>query len=152
MNIASIIIAIVSACFSIVTYVTAVRYEKKRVTIEAISLLQNEVLDKFVSIQKDNAKIILNSLDNEKCRKAYNDYRALIARLEHFAIGVNEHIYDFGIVNRLLGIHFVCLYNKVSPIIDETNKSNKDITNYCNFVKLVKKLERKQKIKTMGEI
>ena len=63
MEVASIIIAIVSAVFSIVTYVTTVQYEKRKATIEAFNLLQNEVLDKFVSIKKDNAKIIIkNSL------------------------------------------------------------------------------------------
>lgn len=151
MELASIIIAIVSAVFSIVTYIFTVRYEKRKATVEAINLLQNEVLDRFVSISKDNAITIVENLDNPKCREAYNDYRALIARLEHFSIGVNKGIYDFNIVNNLVGIHFIYLYKKVKPIIDETNKNKKHIQNYCNFEKLVKSIEQKQKSQTMGE-
>ena len=152
MEVASIIIAIVSALFSIVTYITAVRYEKKKITIEAINLLQNEVLDKFATTKRDNAKIITDNLDNEKCKEAYDDYRALIARLEHFAIGVNKRIYDFGIVNNLVGVHFICLYMKVMPIIDEANKNEKQTRHYCNFLKLVNRLNRKQKILDIGGI
>lgn len=146
MELASIIISIVSGVFSFITYATTVKYEKRKSTIEAINLLQNEVLDKFVSINQDNAKIIVENLGNELCKEAYNDYRALIARLEHFAIGVNKHIYDVGIVNNLVGIHFIGLYKKVMPIIAEANKKSQDIIHYKNFVKLVKKLEFKQKM------
>lgn len=152
MDIASLIIAIVSAIFSIVTYVFTVIYEKRKATVEAINLLQNEVLDKFVSINKGNAITIVENLDNPKCRETYNDYRALIARLEHFSIGVNKRIYDFSIVNNLVGIHFIYLHEKVKPIIDETNKNKSHIKNYCNFVELVKKIKRKQKNQRIGEI
>lgn len=150
MELASIIIAIASAGFSIVTYINTVQYEKRKATIEAINLLQNEVLDKFVSVNKDNAILIVENLDKKNCKEAYNDYRALIARLDHFAIGVNKHIYDFCVVNNLVGIHFIYLYKKLIPIIDEANKNEKQLTHYCNFVKLVKKLDCKRKILKNG--
>lgn len=151
MELISIIIAIISAGISIVTYINTVQYEKKKSTIDAINLLQNEVLDKFVSITKSNAVIIVENLDNEKCREIYNDYRALIARLEHFAIGVNNRIYDINIVNNIVGTHFVCLYKKIKPIIDETNKKEKSAPHYYHFVGLVKKLACKQKTLNNGE-
>lgn len=138
----SFAIALVSAGFSIVTYFTTVRYERKKATIEAINLLQNEVLDKFVSIKNENAHIIVENLDDARCREAYNDCRALIARLEHFSVGVNRKIYDFSTLDNLVGIHFVCLYKKIKPIIDEANKNEKCIRHYSNFVKLISNLER----------
>lgn len=147
MEIASIAIAIVSALFSFVTYSTTVRYEKRKTTIEAVNLLQNEVLDKFVSISKGNARIIIENLDDEKCRKAYNDYRALVARLDHFAAGVNSRVYDFYTVDNILGRHFVYLYNKVVAIIEEANKNENGMPNYHDFVKLVKRLENSRKAK-----
>ena len=143
MELASIIIAIVSAAFSIAIYINTVIFEKKKITIEAINILQNEVLDKFVSIKKENATIIVENLDDEKCKEAYDDYRALIARLEHFAVGVNKHVYSYNVVNDLLGNHFIHLYNKVAIIIDEANKNEKCTINYCNFEKLVKRLRHK---------
>ena len=90
-------------------------------------------------------------MDDPKCKEAYNDYRALIARLEHFAIGVNKHIYDFSIVNNLLGVHFICLYLKIAPIIDEANKEQKTVRHYYNFLRLINKLDKKQKILNKGE-
>ena len=142
MEIVSIVIAVLSAMFSIVTYLNTVRFEKRKVTIAAIHLLQNEVLDKFVSITKENAKTIVENIDDEKCREAYNDYRALIARLEHFAIGVNKHVYDFRLVEDLLGKHFVVLYDKIAPIICKGNRKEKCIKHYCNFVKWVEKFTK----------
>ena len=143
MELASIIIAIVSAVFSIVTYINTVIFEKRKITIEAINILQNEVLDKFVSVKKENARIIIENLDKEKCKEAYDDYRALIARLEHFAVGVNKHVYSYKIVKSLLGNHFIQLYNKVALIINEANKNEKCTIHYCNFEKLVTRLQHK---------
>lgn len=143
MEITSFIFSIISVVFSIITYFVAVKYEKRKSTIEAIHLLQNEVLDKFVSIKKDNAVLIVENLNNEKCREAYNDYRALIARIEHFAEGVNSGIYDFKIVKNLLGRHFICLYDKVAPIINKTNENASDGLNYYNITNLIKKLKVK---------
>jgi hypothetical protein len=90
MEIISIIIASLSAAFSFITYVVTVRHEKRKATIEAFNSLQNEVLDKFVSVKNDNAKIIVENLSNEVYKNSYNDQRALIARLEHFAVGIND--------------------------------------------------------------
>lgn len=146
MELASFIIAVISAAVSIVTYIATVCYEKRRTTIQAINRLQNEVLDKFINISKDNANIILENLDDPRCKEAYNDYRALIARLEHFAIGVNKHIYDFSIVNDLMGVHLISLYLKIAPIIAEANKKEKEMRYYCNFLRLVNNLDKKQEI------
>lgn len=145
MEIASLVISIVSVAISLVTYCITVTYEKRKVTIEAIHVLQNEVLDKLVSIDKENAIAIIEALDDEKCKEAYDDYRTLIARIEHFAIGVNKHIYVLGIVNDILGRHFIALKNKVMPIIEHANRNEPYIRHYGNFVKLVKRLYRKQK-------
>ena len=134
---------------SIVTYITTVFHEKRKATIDAFNLLQNEVLDKFASINRENAKTIIENLDCVECKEAYDGYRVLIARLEHFSIGVKKRIYDYRIVDALVGVHFICLYMKVKPIIDKANSYNKngnDTQHYCYFVELVEKLDRKRKI------
>ena len=147
MEVASFIIAIISAALSVIIYIHTVIYDRRKATIEAINLLQNEVLDKFVSITKENAKVIVENLDDVKCKEAYNDYRALIARLEHFAVGVKKHVYSYNVVKALLGNHFIHLYSKVALIINEANKSEKSTKHYCNFEKLVKKIKNNQLIK-----
>lgn len=139
----SIIIAVISATFSIVTYVKTFIYEKRKTTIEYFNTLQNEVLDKLVSIETDNAVTIVENLDNEEIKKAFDDYRALIARLEHFAVGVNKKIYDYTVVDNVAGEHLVNLYEKIKPIIDKANEGEKKADRYSNYVKLVKKLNCK---------
>lgn len=146
MEIISIVIAVISAIFSIVTYIKSVRYEKRKSTIEAFHFLQNEVLDYFVNITNENAKLIVDNLDNMKCKEAYDDQRALIARLEHFAVGVKKRIYDFDVVDNLAGIHLITLYKKIKPIIDEANRKEKKVNHYYHFCELVKKLDEKHKI------
>lgn len=146
MEIISIIIALLSAAFTFITYVVTVRHEKRKATIEAFNSLQNEVLDKFVSVKNDNAKIIVENLNNEVYKNSYNDQRALIARLEHFAVGINEHIYDYDVVDELAGIHLIFLYRKIKPIIKEANKHEQKIVHYQHFTRLVERLNEKHKI------
>ena len=146
MEIISIIISVMSAAFSFITYIKTVRHQKRKATIEAFNSLQNEVLDNFVCIKEDNARIIIENLDNEECKIAYNDQRALIARLEHFAVGVSEKIYDFNVVDKLAGRHLVYLYKKIEPIINEANKHEQQIVHYQHFVKLVEDLNGKYNI------
>ena len=146
MEIISIIIAVSSAVLSVITYIKTYQYEKRKETIKMFNILQNEVLDNFVCIKNNNAKLIIENLDNEECKKAYNDYRILIARLEQFSAGVREKIFDFKTVDKIAGSHFIYLYLKVKPIIDEANKNETKIVNYCQFIELVKKLNKKHKI------
>ena len=142
----SIILAIISVALSLYTYTATVHHEKKKATIDAFNLLQNEVLDKFVCITKENAEVIVANLDDKKCKEAYDSYRALIARIEHFAIGVKEKVYDFNVVDELAGTHLIYLYKKIKPIIDNANKNEKKIKHYCNFASLVDRLNHKYKI------
>lgn len=143
MELASIVIAVISAAFSIVTYVKTFLYEKRKATIESFNNLQNEVLDKFAGIEKQNAKVILENLNDEQCKEAYDGYRVLIARLEHFAVGVNKKIYDFKVVDKIAGEHLVHLFIKIKPIIDRANKNEPREKHYCNFIELVEKLNLK---------
>ena len=146
MELASIIIALLSAIISFGTYYKTFRYEKRKATIESFNILQNEVLDKFVCIKKENADMIVENLDNTQCKEAYDDYRTLIARLEQFAVGVNKNIYDYKVVDMIAGRHLICLYIKIKPIIDKANEREELIVHYKNFVELVERLDFKHKI------
>ena len=150
MELVSIIISALSLVISIGTCVKNFQYEKRRATVEYFNVLQNEVLDKFVCIKREDAKIIVENLDNEQCKDAYDDYRTLIARLEQFAVGVNKRIYDFKIVNIIAGKHLIYLYTKIEPIIDKVNEREEKAVHYCNFFKLIKKLNLRHKILNRG--
>lgn len=139
----SIILALLSALFAAFTYVQTAHHEKKKATIEDFNRLQNEVLDKFVCVEVENAEFTVENMDQCDVKKSYDDQRALIARLEHFSVGVKEKIYNFKVVDKLAGRHLIELYEKIEPIIDEANKDAEKQENYSNFKWLVEKLKHK---------
>ena len=142
----SILISVISALVAIIALIYSVFIQRKllqkQLTLEAFNILQTEVLDKLVFDPKENAQLIVNNLDNPKCENAYKDYKTLIARLDHFALGVNQHVYNFKIVNKLAGTHLVCLYKKIEPIITQANKHSYSTRCYGNFEELVYKLNK----------
>ena len=121
-------------------------HEKQKDTIDAFSKLQEEVLDKLASDSNGNVKLILENINEPKCKEAYDDYRVLIARLEHFSVAVNSGIYDFDVLDRLGGEHIAFLYKKVKPVIDKANSFSHDKKYYCEFTELAEKLNEKHKI------
>ena len=146
----SAIAAAVSAVVSLIALIISMKNqkriradEKRRLTITDYNKLQEQVLDKFVSLDRDNAVLIVESMNNnDKCKKAYNDYKALIARLEHFAVGIREGVYDYKIVKELGCEHLVYLYRKVQPIIAQANKNSADSKYYSEYRKLCFKMRK----------
>ena len=140
-------IAVIALIVSIITQKKLKREKIKQATIEQFNIIQNQVLDNLATISdKNNAKTIVEELElikeNQECKKAYDDYRVLIARLEHFAVGVNEGVYDSNIVDKLSGVHLIYLLPKIQPIIDKTNENAKSGEYYYgNFVQLVNRLQ-----------
>lgn len=154
-SITSIVIALISMVYTFIINRNVRILARKQSTLDAFNNLQKDVLDDLVFVTKKNASLIVENIDQKECLEAYNSYRILIARLEHFAVGVNEGIYDFGVVNSLAGEHLIDLYNKVKPIIDHTNirnsNSKNDTKNYNEFVLLVKRLKEKRNKTTKGK-
>lgn len=142
------IVAVFSLCRSVKTQKDIQKNEVKRATIDAFSKLQEDVLDKLVSEDKANAAIIAEERnDNEECKKAYNDYKTLVARLDHFSIGIEQGVYDLDVVDKLAGEHLVFLLPKIEPIIDAANEHLKTDKYYQNYVKLVEQLKKRHAMK-----
>ena len=119
---------------------------RKTATIDAFNILQEQVLDKFVSYSKTDVWNLINNIDEPKIKKAYDDCRAMIAKIEHFAVGVNCGVYDIDITNRLGGVHLIYLFYKLEPVINYTRNIQSDTENpfYCEFENLVNTLKLKQ--------
>ena len=79
-------------------------------------------------------------------KTAYDDARALIAKLEHFSVGVNSKIYDFKTVDALGGMHLVYLYDKVEPIIKRAREYEKHSVPYIEFEILIKRIRKNHNI------
>ena len=145
MNISNII-AIIALAFSVVSggislfnYFTSQKRQCRIDTIEAYRTLQTDVLDKFVSYPKEEVLNLLDNLDEPEFRKAYDDCRAMIAKCEHFAVGVNNKIYDFDTMDKLGGVHLIYLFDKLKPVIDNTrkNQNRNEVLYYSAFEKMV---------------
>jgi len=117
---------------------------QKQITIESFQKLQEEVLDKLVDLNRTNAKTIVENMEQPACKEAYNAYRTLVARLEHFSVGVNEKVYDYKIVCKLAGHHLVHIYEIVKPIIDYANRVPTSKHNYSQFEKLIGRLIKEE--------
>ncbi len=144
--VASAIFAGCSLRFSAKTNKSISELNKKQRTIEAVNRLQAVALDKLAVCSKQDVANTVDCLENSDCKDAYNNYRAIIAKIEHFATGVNEGVFDFDLVNKLVGAHLVFLYNKVEPIIKHARQFGEQRKYYYyEFEKLKEKLEETNK-------
>lgn len=145
----ALISLIASVCAAVALFQTkkynkeSLERQRKEATIHAYQTLQEQVLDKLVIINKTEIHNVINYKDESKeFLEIYNEYRALIARCEHFAVGVNNDIYDFKVLVELSGIHLVMLYKKLEPIILCSRSAVDGESAFKNFEKLVNELEK----------
>ena len=135
-SIVSIILAIVSVVHSFFVYKQTVKHDKKQATLDAFNILQEQVLDRLNLYT--NSKI--KEISQDARSKEYKSLTILMARIEHFSVGVNSDIYDIEIVKRLAGKHFCALYDKLIPMIEKKRSINKSDKHYDEFEKLINEL------------
>ena len=95
----SIIIAVVSVIFSVITYMKNVAHDRKQATLDAFSKLQTEVFDELNHITKSE----IAEISNNPRSSEYKELSKNLARIEHFCVGINTKVYDLKIVKRLAG-------------------------------------------------
>lgn len=131
-------ISIGSLILSIITNIESVKRERKQATLNAFNTLQNEALDKLYHYtEADIRKITENSRTDE-----YKEVSVLLARWEHFCVGVNSDIYDIKTVKRLAGKYLIGLYKKVSPLIEKKRKINTTDKHYDEIEKMIEKIDK----------
>ena len=157
-SIFAIIISIVSIVVSVIIYYKGVEREQKQATLDAFNVLQEQVFDNLnqykvseiknicllwkQAISKNRSKKELTE-DEEKAIDEYRLLSGYLARIEHFALGVNTDIYDAKIAERAATAYLVSLYRqKLKPLIELKHVGNKDIEYYAEFRKLVEKIEK----------
>ena len=166
-SIIAIIVSFISILFSVVIYYKGVHREQKQATLDAFNVLQEQVFDKlnqytFAEIreicnnwqraieEKNNKKKdeqeLLTEEENQKREKYFDEYRKLsgyLARLEHFALGVNAGIYDARIAERAATTYLVMLYRgKLKPLIEVKHSGKGNTEYYAEFRKLVERIEK----------
>lgn len=164
-SIIAIIISFVSILVSVVIYRKGVEREQRQATLDAFNILQEQVFDNLnqytfaeikdicsnwkKAIEDNRNKKVLTEEEKEQQEKYLSEYRKLsgyLARIEHFALGVNTDIYDTEIAERAATSYLVMLYRgKLKPLIEVKHSGKSDTEYYAEFRKLVERIEQIEK-------
>ena len=90
LSIISLIFAIASIVITVYTFGWTAKRDRKQATLEAYNRLQNEVFDKLNLYTPSEIADICEDTKSD----AYKEISGLVARIEHFCVGVNTKIYD----------------------------------------------------------
>lgn len=170
LSIFAIIISFFSIVVSVAIYYQGVQREKKQATLDAFNILQEQAFDKlnqytFAEIRAicDNWQDTIAKKKNQtksgredaseeekKQRERYLDeYITLsgyLARIEHFALGVNTGIYDVKVAERAGTAYLVMLYRgKLKPLLEVKHSGKGNTEYYAEFRKLVEQIEKIEK-------
>ena len=134
-------VSIISAICAVIVYFKGLKRERKQATLDAFNDLQTQVLDELAGYTPTAIRVIAENHRKKDTKQQYNHCKTLIARIEHFAIGIEEKIYEYKTADKLAAEHLIFLYNKVSPIIEAARESAKGKNTYIHFEKLVNRLQ-----------
>ncbi len=137
---AAILISVFSGIYTFFVHKQECEREKKQATLDAFNLLQEQVLDELNNSSPADFKKAADGKRKPECKPTYDHYRALLARIEHFAIGVSDEIYDFKTTDRLAAEHLIFLFQKVRPVIEAAREPAISTKPYSEFERLVAKL------------
>ena len=144
LSIASAVLAVASAAFSVYTFYRNVQHDRRRDTLNAYNTLQVQALDVLDSYTGTQIKQILEGKDRAEVRKISR----CLARLEHFSVGVNTKIYDRKTVYELAhGFLDKGLWYKLQPVLEKKQKGQGEnyYQNYCDLAAWMRAQEKKGK-------
>lgn len=176
-SILAFIVSFATFLFTVLVSYRGERREKKQATLDAINVLQEQVFDNLntytfgeirdiaekwsVSIEEKNKYIENNEGTAEEFWESHHEYDSVVdeyrkisgylARIEHFALGVNTGIYDAKVTERAATTYFVMLFNKMMPILSvknggvarDTNLKNSFHTEFSTLVERIRTIEQK---------
>jgi hypothetical protein len=127
-----------SGIFSIFTFVWSAQRDRKQATLDAFNTLQGEVFDKLNLYSPSEISEIIKNTRSED----YKTVSALIARLEHFCVGVNTRIYDRRVVYKLAHGYLdgPVILDRINPVIDRKLR-NAEEDYYENIHKVIEWME-----------
>ncbi len=139
MELIAIVISALSLILTIIHIFISRVHDRKKDTLDAYNQLQVQALDILNGYTKSEIEQLKRSNKNE-------DYRIVsscLARVEHFCVGINQKIYDRGVLEELAGPYFLSIYKKLRPIIDKKHEGFNNKNFYENFEKVADFLEKK---------
>jgi len=138
MELIAVIISAVAFCLSLYQLLSDRNRTKKESTLHAFNLNQNEVFDPI-------SKMDIKSINPDK-REDWRKLTTLMARIEHFCVGINTGIYDIRIVNKLGGNYMLNLYNRLLPHINMKESLSSGGQHYNEYRDMIKRLKKIRKM------
>ena len=131
-------LSIVSLCFSLFTWYRALIHDRKKDTLDAFNVLQQQALDPLQSYKRAQIREIAEDARSEE----YRLVSTYLARIEHFCVGVEQKVYDQRTVWELSeGFLNRGVYEKLKPIIEHKNQQK---NYYRNFLTVVEKMNQEE--------
>ena len=138
MEYAGFVLSVIAFGFSLLTYVKTLHHDRKKDTLDAFNVLQQQALDPLQSYTRARIREIAEDSRSEE----YRIVSTYLARIEHFCVGVEQKVYDQRIVWELSeGFLNRGVYEKLKPIIEHKNQQK---NYYRNFLAVVEKMNREE--------
>lgn len=135
----SIVFSLCAAGFAVFTYWSNIVHDRKKATLDAYNLLQEQALDKLYMYMPKQLKEIAG----DRRTQEYKLLSSYVARIEHFAVGVNQKIYDFDTVYELShGFLDGSIRTRIEILIERKGEGF-DEEFYLNTKLLLKKMDEK---------
>lgn len=138
MEIGTLILSVFSFFFSLFTYRKTLIHDRRKDTLDAFNVLQEQALDPLQTYTRAQVREIAANPKSEE----YKRLSTYLARIEHFCVGVEEKIYDPRTVWQLAeGFLNKSVYEKLKPIIEQKNRQK---NYYQNFLSVVDRMNHEE--------
>lgn len=114
---------------------------KQQATLDAFNTLQEQALD----ILNDYPTDEIVRIAQDKHSEEYKTVSRLMARIEHFSVGICRNIYDFDTLYALSHGYFEeTVYDKILPMLERKDQDGAaSDTFYHNYKAVVKRMKEK---------
>ena len=138
LSIIAIVISVISFLWTWYVHNKGLERERRQATLDAFNALQCQVLDQL----SPYTKAVVAEIAKNPRSPEYKELSKLLARCEHFAVGVNQGIYDLETVRRLAAEHLIVIYSNLEPLITKKRSFKNNEGRYKEFEQLVNSLKK----------
>lgn len=118
---------------------------RKQATIEYFEDITSKLYDlqaKF-NIKLSQLDIEMSKLDTDS--ELLKDATEVLAAFERLCVGINTHIFDINILDRMAGSYLIVMYERFNPYIEKIRMDSSRVNSYREFERVVNKIKRKRK-------
>ena len=141
----AIIISIGALAFSIWQFFVERIRNRKEATIHAFDDLEdNASFTCLLSLSQSeiNDLVVRQKKHDERIKKEWTSVCEALARIEHFAVGINAKVYDLKTLNAMAGNQIIKTFNSCDNLLTYKRSGIGKENNYAEFEKMVRSLKK----------